>query len=108
MQKTRSERFDMTLTEEEKNVMTRASIIKGHASFSDFVRSTMLSISREITESYENKELVYSEKGREMFRKLFLNPPDPSSEMASLMNTDFNETRSTTANATDQQKAIHQ
>ena len=86
--KTRNERFDMTLSAEEKMFLNDAAEMEGFASLSQFIRTSMMRISRKI--QYAHQELISSKEDRDKFKELIMNPPEPNEALVNLLTNEGN------------------
>ncbi len=79
----RNERFDMTLSSEEKEAFTEAAELEGFSTLSQFVRAVVTRAARRIRR--EHSELFTSMEDRKRFRELMLNPPEPNEALVDLL-----------------------
>jgi len=86
--KNRKERFDMTLSSEEKMFLNDTAEMEGFASLSQFVRATMMSVSRKIQRAHH--ELISSKEDRAKFKELIMHPPEPNDALVHLLRHEEN------------------
>lgn len=77
----RNDRLECRITPQEKEFISRAATLSG-SSTSDFVRSTLLSASREVVKTHDIIELTAA--GSRAFSEALLNPPEPNENLRSL------------------------
>jgi uncharacterized protein (DUF1778 family) len=79
---TRSRRFDLRVTPEEKELTDRAAALTG-SNTADFVRSTTLAAAREAIRTHEVIKLTAEES--RVFVEALINPPEPNEHLRALL-----------------------
>jgi uncharacterized protein (DUF1778 family) len=79
MEKVKTARFDTRWSEEQKDFFERAAVLGGYRTLSEFVIITLQEKAQKIVK--EKKEILASERDRQIFFDALLNPASPNAAL---------------------------